>query len=161
MLGVGGCEGTPRSAGCGPGSVRSAGSGPKEGVRAPLAPQLLRLGTPVWPSWGGVLGGEAPSPRTSRSGTWPPTPRAPDLRVWAQQVLQGSWLLCLADSEVSRGAGAYRGTRKGVLTTHPAFTGETEAHRVQGTHRGHTVSPAAGLKVQGCPPPIMVTRPWP
>ena len=42
-----------RTGGAVPGNRRpgqwSPESGPKEGVRAPLVPQLLRPGTPVWP----------------------------------------------------------------------------------------------------------------
>ena len=120
--------------------VSSPESGRKEGVRAPLAPQLLRPGTPVWPSWGGVLGGEAPSPRTSRSGTWPPTPRA----LISESGLSRStgrpgYSVWLTRKSV-RGAGGYQGTRKGVLEigAHPP-----SFHRRNGGPPGARDSPGS------------------
>lgn len=120
MLGVGGCEGTTRSAGCGPGSVRSArvelcrdtggrsavprvraegrGSGPSGSSASEAGdPSLAFMGRGAW------RGG--PQPQDPQERDLAPHPPGPDLRAWARQVHWGSWLLCLADSEVSRGAG--------------------------------------------------------
>ena len=141
---------------------QSPESGPKEGARAPLAPQLLRPGTPVWPSWGGVLGGEAPSPRTSRSGTRPPIPWALISESRLSRSTGGPGYSVWLTRKSVRGTGGYRGTRKGVLEigTHPPIF-----HRRNGGPLGARDSPGSHCEPScwaqgpGLAPPIMVTRP--